>query len=229
MNNFTAKQDCKTYVAVDSGRTIPIGAATTDISVTLTTDTTKTFPAEATNSLDAISQIGVLIAVTGTMPAGTQLVAVVSYNDVITKTLTQTLGRAITNDTAIITIDGEFLEEGDKLNSVTVKYEQDAGSTYDVTTQFFKKQAYYDFDQRESMKDGLPGYVDDVSTVLAGSDYTDLEGFSLYVGGAGDVKVDGLTGGTETIPVAGNSYHPIKVTKVYQTGTTATDIFAWKR
>ena len=229
MNNNIAKHDRKTYVAVNSGATIPIGASTTDVSVTLTTDTTKTFPSDATNSLDGISQIGVIITVVGTMPAGSQLVAVVKYNNTLSKTITQTLGRAITNDTVMITIDGDYLEEADTLDSVTVKFEQDGAATYNVSTQFFKKQSYYDSDNRYAMQEGLPGFVDDISTVLAGGDYTDLEGFALYVGGAGDVKVDGFSGGTETIPSAGNSYHPIKVTKVYQTGTTATNIFAWKK
>lgn len=47
----------------------------------------------------------------------------------------------------------------------------------------------------------------------------------LYVGVAGDVKVDMATGGTVTFKaMAAGVVHPLSVKKVYQTGTTATNL-----
>lgn len=50
---------------------------------------------------------------------------------------------------------------------------------------------------------------------------------SIYVGVSGDVKVDMAGSGTgityKAMPVG---WHPIKVKKIYATGTTATDIIA---
>jgi len=48
----------------------------------------------------------------------------------------------------------------------------------------------------------------------------------LYVGVAGDIKVDMVGGDTSTIVAAANGYHPMRVTRVYATGTTATGILA---
>nr|DAL11089.1 MAG TPA_asm: hypothetical protein [Bacteriophage sp.] len=46
---------------------------------------------------------------------------------------------------------------------------------------------------------------------------------ALYVGGAGNVKVDMVSGGTVTFSnVAAGTLLPIQVTRVYATGTTAT-------
>jgi hypothetical protein len=58
---------------------------------------------------------------------------------------------------------------------------------------------------------------------------TDLPSFArgLYVGGAGDVKVD--TAGADTVTFAGvpaGSLLPVRVRRVYATGTTATSIVA---
>jgi len=48
---------------------------------------------------------------------------------------------------------------------------------------------------------------------------------AFYIGGTGDVKVDFVGGGTVTFEnmIVGNIY-PFEITKVYQTGTTATNI-----
>lgn len=49
----------------------------------------------------------------------------------------------------------------------------------------------------------------------------------IYVGVAGDVKVDTVGGDTVTFK-AGQGFLPVQVTKVYQTGTTATDmLWCW--
>lgn len=49
----------------------------------------------------------------------------------------------------------------------------------------------------------------------------------LYVGVAGDVKVDMLNGDTVTFTnLAGGIVHPLQVDHVYDTGTTATNIVA---
>ena len=60
------------------------------------------------------------------------------------------------------------------------------------------------------------------------SDTVDLtnSGF-LYVGAAGDVKVDTSDGDTVTFTaLAAGIVHPIRVKRVYSTGTTATNITA---
>lgn len=46
----------------------------------------------------------------------------------------------------------------------------------------------------------------------------------LRIGGAGNIKVDTIGGATVTIPVLAGEYLPLAVTKVYATGTTATNI-----
>ena len=58
------------------------------------------------------------------------------------------------------------------------------------------------------------------------NDSTDLTVTSaLYVGSGGDVKVDFVETGTVTFSnVADRSFLPIIVTKVYATGTTASNI-----
>lgn len=49
----------------------------------------------------------------------------------------------------------------------------------------------------------------------------------LYVGGAGNVKVDMAMGGTVTFnAVAAGTFMPVQVTRVYNTGTTATLMIA---
>jgi hypothetical protein len=50
---------------------------------------------------------------------------------------------------------------------------------------------------------------------------------ALYVGVAGDVVVDGVKRGTQvTMTAASIGEHPWQVTRVYSTGTTATNIVA---
>jgi hypothetical protein len=54
-----------------------------------------------------------------------------------------------------------------------------------------------------------------------------IETYSLYIGGAGALKVDMSDGSTQTFTaVAAGSVVPIAVTRVYSTGTTATGIIA---
>jgi len=49
----------------------------------------------------------------------------------------------------------------------------------------------------------------------------------LYIGGAGNIKVDTAAGTTVTLnSAAAGSVLPIRVKKVYATGTTATNIVA---
>ena len=48
-------------------------------------------------------------------------------------------------------------------------------------------------------------------------------GCNLYIGGAGDVKVDMVGIGTVTFSgVGAGTFMPIKISRVYSTGTTAT-------
>lgn len=50
---------------------------------------------------------------------------------------------------------------------------------------------------------------------------------ALFVGGAGDIKVDTLGGDTVTFTgVVAGSILPVRILKVYATGTTATNIVA---
>ena len=59
-----------------------------------------------------------------------------------------------------------------------------------------------------------------------GSDLTDTTR-ALYVGAAGDVKVDMYGSGTVTfVGVTAGSVLPVRVDRVYSTGTTATSIVA---
>jgi len=80
------------------------------------------------------------------------------------------------------------------------------------------------------LTDGDP-YTHAVAVVLTAD--TDLSQPSLlYVGGAGDVKVDTLGGNTVTyVGFKAGNHLPVVVTKVYSTanGTTATDLIAgWR-
>lgn len=49
---------------------------------------------------------------------------------------------------------------------------------------------------------------------------------ALYIGVSGDVKVDMVDGGTVTFVAASVGEHPWQVLRVYDTGTTATNIIA---
>lgn len=46
----------------------------------------------------------------------------------------------------------------------------------------------------------------------------------IYVGGAGNIKVDDLAGNAVTYAVVAGALLPVLVTRVYLTGTTATGI-----
>lgn len=68
--------------------------------------------------------------------------------------------------------------------------------------------------------------------VAAQSDSVDLATTSrgISFGGAGALKVDILGGETVTLPsgaLAAGYIHPLRVTRVWSTGTTATDIYVW--
>lgn len=61
------------------------------------------------------------------------------------------------------------------------------------------------------------------------NDSTDLThaARALFVGGAGDIKVDTVGGDTVTFTgVTAGSIFPVRVSRVYATGTTATNIVA---
>ena len=49
----------------------------------------------------------------------------------------------------------------------------------------------------------------------------------IYIGGSGDLKVDMLDGATVTfVGLTAGIVHPIRVTRIYDTGTTAISILA---
>jgi hypothetical protein len=69
-----------------------------------------------------------------------------------------------------------------------------------------------------------PSNTDDIASISGG---TSNNGCVLYVGGAGNLKVDTIGGDTVTFTgVLGGSFIPVQVTRVYATGTTATSIVA---
>ena len=76
-----------------------------------------------------------------------------------------------------------------------------------------------------------PSNTNDILTTLSLDEFRNIwgvnsQGARLFIGGAGDVKVDMLGGETVTLTgLAVGVWHPMFVTKVYQTGTTATNIF----
>ena len=48
---------------------------------------------------------------------------------------------------------------------------------------------------------------------------------AIYVGGSGNVKLDDLAGNTTTlVGLAAGVFHPVRATRIYSTGTTATSI-----
>ena len=51
-------------------------------------------------------------------------------------------------------------------------------------------------------------------------------GCVLYIGGAGDLKVDTIAGSTVTFKAVPVGFFPVQVKKIYLTGTVATDIIA---
>lgn len=56
------------------------------------------------------------------------------------------------------------------------------------------------------------------------NDSTDIVACNLYIGTGGDLKVDMEVDGTITFTGLQAGYHPIKVKRVYATGTTASNI-----
>jgi hypothetical protein len=69
-----------------------------------------------------------------------------------------------------------------------------------------------------------PSNTVDIPSVSGG---TSNNGCVLYVGGAGDLKVDTVGGDEVTfVAVPAGSFIPVQVTRVYATGTSATSIVA---
>jgi hypothetical protein len=69
-----------------------------------------------------------------------------------------------------------------------------------------------------------PSNTVDIPSVSGG---TSNNGCVLYVGGAGDLKVDTVGGDAVTfVAVPAGSFIPVQVTRVYATGTSATSIVA---
>lgn len=83
-------------------------------------------------------------------------------------------------------------------------------------------------DNDSSARPGLIGPCENVAIVTP-SDGSDLSNTTraLFVGGAGDVKVTTKGGQTVTLAgVAAGSVLPLRVERVWATGTTATNIAA---
>ena len=58
----------------------------------------------------------------------------------------------------------------------------------------------------------------------AGDVFIGDKGSTLLIGAGGDLVVDGADGGTQVTLTVPAGYNPISVSKIYQTGTTATGI-----
>lgn len=66
-------------------------------------------------------------------------------------------------------------------------------------------------------------------SAITTSDSTAVDFNGIYIGGAGNVKVDLLDGSTVTLTaVIVGTIYPLRVTKVYATGTTATNLVGLK-
>ena len=62
---------------------------------------------------------------------------------------------------------------------------------------------------------------------VSAADYDADQNVALFVGTGGDIKVDLVDGGTVTLKnIFDGTFLPIVVDKVYNTGTTASDIIA---
>ncbi|MGC2203668.1 MAG: hypothetical protein WA633_26425 [Stellaceae bacterium] len=69
------------------------------------------------------------------------------------------------------------------------------------------------------------------ATAVTPSDTTDLAAAStaIFIGGAGNLRVTMLGGGSVTFAGLPVGWHPIRVTRVWATSTTATNIVAvWR-
>lgn len=81
----------------------------------------------------------------------------------------------------------------------------------------------------DSFSDHVPGMAGPAENAfdVTPNDSADLSQFTrgLYLGNAGDVKVDTIGGDTVTFTsLSAGVIHPIRVARVYATGTTATNI-----
>lgn len=77
----------------------------------------------------------------------------------------------------------------------------------------------------------FPGVVEAVDVSAADWELADLtedttNSVTVYIGGTGDIKVDGAMGGTATFVAHPVGYLKVRVKKIYMTGTTATGIVA---
>lgn len=67
-----------------------------------------------------------------------------------------------------------------------------------------------------------------LAEIPAGSDYEPGNTFTIFVGEDGDVKCDGARGGTAVLKnIAGGTTCPVLMKKIYNTGTTATNLVAF--
>lgn len=68
----------------------------------------------------------------------------------------------------------------------------------------------------------------DGASEITPNDSTDLTlvARALYIGAGGDIKVDLPNNDTVTFKSVGSGFFPVRVTRVYATGTTASDIIA---
>ena len=71
---------------------------------------------------------------------------------------------------------------------------------------------------------------DAIAVDVSGGDVTlDPPSMAMYIGVAGDIKVDLVSGATLTFSNRPVGDWPVRVKKVYQTGTAASGIIAYRR
>lgn len=81
-------------------------------------------------------------------------------------------------------------------------------------------------DKYKSFSPHLESPAENASTITP-NDSNDLTDFtrSIYIGGAGNLKIDTVAGDTVTLNgVVAGTVIPVRVQKVYATGTTATNL-----
>ena len=84
-------------------------------------------------------------------------------------------------------------------------------------------------DQQYGMVEGLTGPADN-QVAITPSDSTDLAYISraLFIGGAGTIRVTPTSGQSAvTYTVPAGMILPIRVSRVWSTGTTATNVVSW--
>jgi hypothetical protein len=67
------------------------------------------------------------------------------------------------------------------------------------------------------------------SVDVSSNDYVDGDGFGVYVGTGGDLAIKGVNGGEVTLTnIPDGAWLPIRISTIFNSGTTASDIVAYR-